>query len=155
MTNFNPPERIKMNAAKLYTALLTIGCLHLEPAHANCSLSGSPEKILLVQVDEIGMIKIGRDTLGSDQLARYIQERLFKSYMGTGQMHDRIRLEKTDPQVPAPVMEVIIHEIKEGQRRALSELCVQRYRKSYEELDKKKKDKLKKQFPVLFQQTFY
>jgi hypothetical protein len=106
-------------------------------------------------VDEIGQIKIGRDTVGSDQLARYIQERLFKSYMGTGQMHDRIRLEKTDPQVPAPVMEVIIHEIKEGQRRALSELCVQKYRKSFEELDKRKKDKIKKQFPVLFQQTFY
>ncbi len=140
---------------KLFAALLTITCLHFGPAITACPAIGSPEKILLVQVDEIGLIKIGRDTLGSDQLARYIQERLFKSYMGTGQMHDRIKLEKTDAQVPALVMEVIIHEIKEGQRRALSELCVQKYIKSFEELDNRKKDKIRKQFPVLFQQTYF
>ena len=140
-----------MNAAKLYTALLTIGCLHLEPAHANCSLSGSPEKILLVQVDEIGMIKIGRDTLGSDQLARYIQERLFKSYMGTGKMYDKIKLAKIDGQVPDMVMEVVLNEIKTGQQRSLKELCLQKYKDFFDNISERQQAKLKKQFPVLFQ----
>ncbi|MGQ0739191.1 MAG: hypothetical protein ACT4OJ_09050 [Bacteroidota bacterium] len=116
---------------KLFVALFTIACFSLGPAVAANPGNKPAEKILLVQVDEIGLIKIGRDTVGSDQLARYIQERLFKSYMGTGQMHDRIKLEKTDNEVPAPVLEVIIREIKEGQRRALSELCVQKYRKGF------------------------
>jgi len=120
-------------------------------------VAGKPlpgEKILLVRVDEIGLIMVGRDTVGSDQLARYIQERLFKSYMGTGQMHDRIRLEKGDDSTPEQVMEVVTKEIKEGQRKALQELCLEKFRKTFEMLDKKKQAKLQKQFPVLFQQQY-
>ena len=30
------------------------------------------EKILLVTIDEIGIITVGRNTVGSDELARYI-----------------------------------------------------------------------------------
>lgn len=112
------------------------------------------EKVLLIRVDEIGLIMVGRDTVGSDQLARYIQERLFKSYMGTGQMHDRIKLEKADAEAPQPVMEVVMNEIKEGQEKALRELCLQKFRKTFEMIDKKKQDKLKKQFPVLFQTSY-
>ena len=59
------------------------------------------EKVLQVKVDEYGLVTVGRDTVGSDQLARYIQERLFKSYLGTGQMHDRIVFETGDDLVPA------------------------------------------------------
>jgi hypothetical protein len=118
--------------------------------------SGNPaEKVLLVKVDEIGLVSVGRDNVGADNLARYIQERLFKSYMGTGQMHDKIRLEKTDAEVPEPVMEVVIAEIKLGQRRALTDLCLQKFSKTFEELDRKKQGRLKKQFPVLFQETFF
>jgi hypothetical protein len=119
------------------------------------SLAAPAEKILLVKVDEIGLVSVGRDNVGADNLARYIQERLFKSYMGTGQMHDKIRLEKTDAEIPEPVMEVVITEIKLGQRRALTDLCLQKFSKTFEELDRKKQGRLKKQFPVLFQETFF
>lgn len=112
------------------------------------------EKILVVKVDEIGLVSIGRDTVAVDNLARYIQERLFKSYVGTGQMHDRIMLEKLDREIPGPVMEVVLAEIKEGQRRALTDLCLQKFRKTFDDLDGKKQARIHKQFPVLFQASY-
>lgn len=102
-------------------------------------------------VDETGTVTVGRDTVNADNLARYVQERLFKSYMGTGQMHDQIVLKKKTDDVPDMVTEVILKEIQEGQKRALTELSLQKYRKTFDGLEKKKQDKLKKQFPVLFQ----
>lgn len=111
-------------------------------------------KVLLVTVDETGTVTVGRDTVNADNLARYVQERLFKSYMGTGQMHDQIILKKKTDDVPDMVTEVILKEIQEGQKRALTELSLQKYRKTFDGLDKKKQGKLKKQFPVLFQAKF-
>lgn len=113
-----------------------------------------PVKVLLVKVDEIGLVTVGRDTVGSDHLARYIQERLFKSYLGTGQMYDLIRFEKADTYVPEELSQVVIREIRTGQEKALQVLCLQKFRKTYEMLDQKKKQKLQKQFPVLFQDQF-
>jgi hypothetical protein len=112
------------------------------------------EKILTVSIDEFGIIKVGRDTVSSEFLSRYIQERLFKSYIGTGHMYDKIRVEKME-QVADVVVETITKEIKDGQQKALTQLCVHRFRKKFEDLDTRKKDKLKKQFPVLFQENFH
>lgn len=114
----------------------------------------SAEKILLVQIDDIGIISVNRDTISSDILARYIQERLFKSYLGTGKMHSRIKLEKMNENVPDMVTAVIVNEIKDGQKRALTEVSLQKYRRTYDGLEKKQQEKLKKLFPVLFQENF-
>ena len=108
----------------------------------------------MVTVDEIGSIAVNHDQVSSDVLATYIQERLFKSYMGTGEMHDRIKLEKTDSKVPDLITEVVIKEIKEGQKKALTSLCLLKHKKYFSDLDKKKQEKLQKQFPVLFQTDF-
>jgi len=112
------------------------------------------EKILKITVDETGIIKVGRDTISSDNLARYIQERLFKSFMGTGHMHNLIKFEKLNENVPEMVAEVVLKEIKEGQKRALTELSLQKYKKLFDNLDINKQKKIKKQFPVLFQTEF-
>ncbi len=112
------------------------------------------EKILLVTVDEIGSIAVNHDPVSSDALATYVQERLFKSYMGTGEMHDRIKLEKADNNVPDLITEVVIKEIKEGQKKALTSLCLLKHKKLFSDLDKKKQEKPQKQFPVLFQTDF-
>ena len=112
------------------------------------------EKILQVTVDESGTISVGRDTIGSDELARYIQERLFKSYMGTGQMHDKIKFSKANEAVPDMVIQVVLKEIQEGQQKALTQVCLQKYNNRFENVDKKKQDKLRKQFPVLFQRDY-
>lgn len=112
------------------------------------------EKILAVKVDESGLVTVGRDTVGSDQLARYIQERLFKSYLGTGQMYDRIVFETGDAFIPEAVSTVIVNEIRAGQQKALQVLCLQKFNRTYEMLDKKKQARLHKIFPVLFQPDF-
>ena len=113
-----------------------------------------PEKILLIKIDKGGQISVGRDTISSDEVAPYVQDRLLKSYMGTGNMHDRIVLEKTDPDVPDVITEVLVKEIKEGQRRALTAMCLQKHKKLFADLSIKHQDKLKKQYPVLFQTTY-
>ncbi len=124
------------------------------PAGFHINDSSAEEKNLYISVDEIGIISIGRDTVSSDELARYIQERLFKSYMGTGKMYNKIKLTKTDGQVPEMVMEVVLNEIKTGQQRALTELCLQKHKDFFKNISPRQQDKLKKQFPVLFQQSF-
>jgi hypothetical protein len=112
------------------------------------------EKILQVTVNEMGTVTVGRDTVNADDLAKYIQERLFKSYMGTGQMHSKIKFVKANDNVPDMVTEVILKEIQNGQQRALTELCLQKYKNFFDKIEKRKQDKLKKQFPVLFQSNF-
>lgn len=112
------------------------------------------EKILQVTVNEMGTVTVGRDTVNADDLAKYIQERLFKSYMGTGQMHSKIKFVKANDNVPDMVSEVILKEIQNGQQRALTELCLQKYKNFFDKIEKRKQDKLKKQFPVLFQNNF-
>jgi len=46
---------------------------------------------------------------------------------------------------------VVVKEIQEGQRKALTQVCLQKYKNLFERIDSKKQAKLKKQFPVLFQ----
>jgi hypothetical protein len=122
--------------------------------HSSAAILIAGEKILLVTVDEIGSITVNSDPVGSDILANYIQERLFKSYMGTGEMHNRIKLEKAGNDIPDLITETIIKEIKEGQKKALTSVCLSKYKQLFAELDKKKQEKLQKQFPVLFQTNF-
>lgn len=112
------------------------------------------EKILLITVNETGIIKVNGDPVGSDFLASYIQERLFKSYLGTGKMHSGIKLVKFNNQVPDMVTEVVTNEIKEGQRKALVQVCLLRYNKLFNSLETKKKEKMQKLFPVLFQTDY-
>jgi hypothetical protein len=137
-----------MRSASLFIIIAFI--FNIQSGHAVIR-SPATEKILLIRVDEIGIVSVGRDIISADKLARYIQERLFKSYMGTGKMHDRIILEKTDASVPGPVLEVILAEIKSGQERALRELCTQKFSKPFDAIDPKKQDRVKQKFPVLFQ----
>ena len=127
---------------------------HSAAAIPPVSITKIPEKILLVTLDEVGTIAVNNDPVGSDQLALYIQERLFKSFLGTGKMHSRIKLEKASSNVPDVVIEAITKEIKEGQHKALISVCLQIYKKTFDTLDAKKQEKLKKQFPVLFQTDF-
>lgn len=124
------------------------------PASLHFGKSFIEEKNLYINVDEIGIISIGRDTVSSDELARYIQERLFKAFMGTGKMYSKIKLTKTDGHVPEMVMEVVLTEIKTGQQRALKELCLQKHKNFFENISQRQQEKLKKQFPVLFQTNY-
>jgi hypothetical protein len=119
-------------------------------ANASTSLAG---KIITVKVNTAGIISVGRDTISSDDLALYIRERLFKSYTGTGKMYDGIKLVK-DGEPENVVFEIVRKEITNGQKKALTELCLEKYKRLFEDISSRQQDKLKKNFPVLFQTTY-
>ena len=139
---------------RLFFTLLLTGLFTNATAGDHPAEKITKEKILRVAVDDIGIISIGNDTISSDDLARYIQERLFKSYMGTGRMHSKIKLVRLNKNVSETVVQVVLKEIRSGQNRALTELCIQKYKDRYENLDPRRQQKLKKIFPVLFQAKF-
>lgn len=114
----------------------------------------SAEKILFLHVTEKGTVSSGRDSVYKENIAGYIQERLFNSYISTGKMYTRIKLEKINTAVPDLIVQVVTKEIQEGQKRALKDLCLDKYKKLYDNIDKKNQDKVQKQFPVLFQKDY-
>ena len=113
----------------------------------------SADKIITVKVNTAGIIYIGRDTISSDELALYIRQRLFKSYTGTGKMYDAIKLVK-DGEPENVVFEIVRKEIASGQKKALNELCLEKYKQLFEDISSRQQQKLKKNFPVLFQTTY-
>jgi hypothetical protein len=111
------------------------------------------EKIITIKVNTSGIISVGRDTITSDDLAMYIRERLFKSYTGTGKMYDGIKLVKDgEPQII--VFDIVVKEIAKGQQKALNELCLEKYKRLFENISGRQQEKLKKNFPVLFQTDY-
>ncbi len=111
-------------------------------------------KVIHIRINDAGMISDGLDTLSIDDLALYIRERLFKNYSGTGKMYDKIKIDKHGENVSPIVIDIVVKEIKAGQKAALAELCLHKYKKGYDELASKQQEKVKKQFPVLFQMEF-
>ena len=69
-------------------------------------------------------------------------------------MYNKILLIKPEGDVPEMVMEVVLTEIKTGQQRALKELCLQKHKDFFENISQRQQEKLKKQFPVLFQTNY-
>jgi hypothetical protein len=116
--------------------------------------NGLADKVIAVRIEESGIILVGRDTVTTENLSRYIQERLFKSYLGTGRMHNRISFSKSSENIPALVTDIVVKEIKEGQQRALRQLCAEKYKKQYEKLSNHQQEKLQKLYPVLFQTDY-
>ena len=111
-----------------------------------------PEKVILIKVDAAGLVSDGLDTISVDDLSEYIRERLFKNYTGTGKMYDRISLVKTSSAVEGLVIESLVKEIVSGQKKALADLCLHKYKKLFDALGEKQQKKIRKQYPVLFQE---
>ena len=129
---------------RLFLSILLVVCI----IRSSATEMFSTEKILQVSVDEIGTVSVGRDTVGADNLARYIQERLFKSYLGTGQMQGKIKIVRSEERRVGKECR------SRWQRKALTQVCLQKYKNLFERIDAKKQAKLKKQFPVLFQTEY-
>lgn len=111
-------------------------------------------RVIQLRIDEVGMISDGLDTISTDELSEYIRERLFKSYMGTGKMYDKIKVEKINNGPVNAVWEVLVREIALGQKKALAEVCLHKYKKSFDTLKAKQQVKIRRQFPVLFQSDY-
>jgi hypothetical protein len=114
---------------------------------------GPPRKIITIIVDPTGMALIGPDTLYISALAPEVQRRLFKSYMGTGKMYDAIRLE-FHGEVLMGTRGAAMDAIKLGQSNALKEVCIHLHKKYFADLTPRQQKKIRRQFPVLFQDSF-
>lgn len=130
----------------MLSAIASLLFTSLNPLNA-----GKEEKIILIRVDEIGMITDGMDTISTDELSTYISTRLFKSFTGTGKMYESIKVERINGGPLLDVMDLILKEVYAGQKKALADLCLHKYKQGFDSLSAKQQEKVRKQFPVLFQ----
>jgi hypothetical protein len=137
---------------RFFLAALTI--LSIVPAKANTNIPDFfPKKIITVTIDDKGHVFIGKDTLTSMELPDEIQNRLWKSYLGTDKMYDAIHLDFKG-EVPMNTKDNIKKAIHEGQKKALTDLCLQKHKKLFDDLNGNQQRKIRKQFPVLFQKDY-
>ena len=108
------------------------------------------KKHLDIKVISSGAVYMWPDTINSIELSAVVQERLWKSYLGTGKMYDDIRI-TYETGVNENQKAAALKAIKEGQAKALIDICLQKNKKRYEELSPRQQKKIRHQFPVLFQ----
>jgi hypothetical protein len=128
-------------------------CAFIVAANSNAK-SNAAIKVLVLKLDESGFVSDGYSTISSENLADYIRERLFMNFKGTGKMYDKIQLLILSEKVSTEVRDILIKEIAKGQKAALTEICLHKYKKVYDNLSSKQKEKIQKYFPVLFQAEF-
>ncbi|HKB44271.1 MAG TPA: hypothetical protein VKC90_07770 [Chitinophagaceae bacterium] len=138
--------------ARFFLAALTI--LSIVPAKASNHITNFfPDKVITVTVDDKGYVFIGKDTLTSIELSDELQRRLWKTYMGTDKMYDAIHLDFKG-EVSMNTKESIKKAILEGQKKALTDICLQKHKKLFDDLNSHQQRKIRKQFPVLFQREY-
>ena len=111
------------------------------------------ERILEITVNQDGLITAVGDTVSEDNLAHYIQQRLFKAWLENRQMYTRIKFTRKG-EVSETVAGNILKEIKDGQEQGLTAICLEKFRTRFENLDPKKQANLRKKLPVLFQTDY-
>ncbi len=111
------------------------------------------QNIIVVTVDSKGKAMIGKDSFDMEGLSHELQERFWKSYLGTGKMQDHVKLEFIG-NVPSTFRNDATSAIRKGQQDALVDLCLQLHKKRFEDLSGKQQQKIKTKYPILFQQNF-
>jgi hypothetical protein len=117
------------------------------------SLPVFAEKIINITVDARANIAIDGVAIEADMLAKQLQQRLWRSYMVNGKMADAIHL-RWDESISDIHKKSIIDAIKEAQEKALTVLCLHKHKKKFENINSRQHARLKKQFPILFQQSY-
>lgn len=115
--------------------------------------ASSREKGLTIIVDSSGLAFMGRDTLSTDQLAGELEKRLWKGYMGTGEMYPSIHLQFRG-EVLMGVRGATMDAIQLAQKNVSNEVSLHLHKKLFKDLSTKQQKKIRKQFPVLFQRTY-
>lgn len=144
---------IKIFMMAKYFSLISFFFISLSSTAAGNIQTISPQKIITISVNEKGWVMIGRDTLTIDQIPDELQKRLWKSYLGTGKMYDAIHLEFSG-QPSAVIQKTTRDAIKEAQGKALTDICLQKHEKRFDDLSSRQQQKIKKHFPVLFQTSY-
>ena len=111
------------------------------------------QKNVTIHVNAKGELTIDRITLLNADLAKEVQQRLWRSYMSNGKMLNAIILQ-LDEGVSEEIKNEVMYAIKTGQEKTLTVLSLHKHKKRFEDIPGNKQDKIRKQFPVLFQRTY-
>jgi hypothetical protein len=133
--------------------LLLLFTAVLSGSHHSPSISLFPGKTITVIVNANGQAIMGRDTLSMEEMTKELKTRLWKGYLGTGKMADSISLQFANDALMG-VRQSATDAVKKAQADALTDLCLEKFKTTFDQLNTNRQDKLRRQFPVLFQQTF-
>ena len=133
-------------------------CLFLiTPMRSIGSPAGPPcvaKKIITITVNPNGLIYMGPDTIGTNQLAAKLHERLWRKYLGNDRMYDEIQV-TVSGEVLMTVQGAVTEAIQLAQKNALRDICLQKFKKLYDNIDSGQQKKLQRQFPILFQEVHF
>jgi hypothetical protein len=118
------------------------------------SQNKSAPKLVTVTVYSNGKATIGGVIFIADSLASKLNKKLWSNYTSTGKMYDSIRI-KFSGNVLMGLKGAALDAILEAQQNTLNELCQKKYNLSFDKLDPAMQEKIKKQFPVLFQELHW
>jgi hypothetical protein len=111
------------------------------------------QKTVAIHVNEKGEVMIDQAKYFTDDLAREVQQRLWRSYMTSGKMVQSIHL-SFDVSVSEELKKEVLYNIKTAQEKTLTVLSLHKHKKRFENISSNKQEKIRKQFPVLFQTDF-
>jgi hypothetical protein len=111
------------------------------------------QKTVAIHVNEKGEVMIDQAKYFTDDLAREVQQRLWRSYMTSGKMVQIILL-SFDVSVSEELKKEVLYNIKTAQEKTLTVLSLHKHKKRFENISSNKQEKIRKQFPVLFQTDF-
>lgn len=106
-------------------------------------------KVLANQETFIDGVKIGFWELGIE-----LNKRLWRSFVGNSKMPASI-LVVYEGEVTDEWKTATLKGVREGQQRTLVMLSLFKYKKKFEDISSPKKEKIKRQFPVLFQENYH
>jgi hypothetical protein len=112
------------------------------------------KNVITITLNPNGMVYMGPDTISTDQLAEKLQERLWRRYLGNDRMYDEIQV-VLNGEVLMGVKGAALDAIQLAQKNALRDICLQKFKKLYENIDPAQQRKLQRQFPVLFQEIHW
>ena len=112
------------------------------------------QKTVAIHVNEKGEVMIDQARYFTDDLAREVQQRLWRSYMTSGKMVQSIQL-SFDAAVSEELKKEVLYNIKMAQEKTLTVLSLHKHKKRFENISSNKQEKIRKQFPVLFQTIFF
>ena len=111
------------------------------------------QKSVTIHVNEKGQVLIDRVILYTDDLAKEVQQRLWRSYMSNGKMVSTILL-SFDQAVNAETRSEVLYSIRTAQDKTLTVLSLHKHKKRFENIGASRQGKIRKQFPVLFQRDY-
>jgi hypothetical protein len=111
-------------------------------------------KIITATVSSNGKTSIGGVNFSTDSLAAQLNKKMWSSYLSTGKMYDSINV-KFSGEVHMGARGSALDAIINGMQKTLNDLCQEKYNASFENLDPAMQDKIRKQYPVFFQELHW